>query len=104
LSEVANKSAEAPTTTVHSEGTVFAGWSREGYWQDGRLLSGKYGRPVNLTKFLTSKPYRAPRAPQQQKKVSPPLHQDEGLRAFLKRLEITAKASELVGAEGNDEL
>lgn len=33
---------------------MFSGWSRDGYWADGNLLAGKYGRTV----------YKASEAPQ----------------------------------------
>ena len=63
---MANKSAEAPTTSVNPEALVFTGWTREGYWFNGQLLRGKEGRAVNITKYLAGKPYKAPEATQRQ--------------------------------------
>ena len=61
---MANKSAEAPTTSVNPEALVFTGWTREGFWDRGQLLRGKEGRPVNITKYLAQKPQEARRATQ----------------------------------------
>jgi hypothetical protein len=58
----ANKRAEAPTarTGVCADaGFFFSGWCREGFWSEGRLLRGKDGRTVNISKFLRHSPQEA---------------------------------------------
>jgi len=60
----------APSSSEYTEGVLFSGWTREGYWANGVLLRGKHGAPISITKYLLQKPQEAPQQTQTRPKPS----------------------------------